>query len=264
MSLLNRIVRGLRLRFRPRPGYLPAWRPEQAILPEIVFEHQRVHIRRVRDFTFHSATSFTPAYCDQTYDLDQITRVWYVVAPFTWDWRGPAHTLLSFGFADGQYLAISVEAQRAAGEPYSMIKGALRQYDLMYVIGTERDVIGLRAVTWHDPVYLYPIRATPEQVRVVLVSILRRAHRVATQPEFYHTITNNCTTNILDAVNEIASPPIPYGLKILLPGYSDAVAYARGLIDTELPLAAARERFQMAARAQGSIHDPDFSARIRA
>ncbi len=254
----------LRLRFRRRPGGLPVWRPEQAILPEIHLEDPLVHIRHMRDFTFHSATTFTPAYRNHTYDLNQIVRVWYVVAPFTWDWRGPAHTLLSFGFADGQYVSVSVEARRAAGDPYMPWKGALRQYDLMYVIGTERDLIGLRAVTWHDPVYLYPIRATPEQIRAVLVSMLQRAQRLAAEPEFYNTVTNNCTTNILDAVNGIATPPIPYGLQILLPGYSDAVAYARGLIDTELSLAAARERFHITARAQAAIADPAFSTLIRA
>jgi hypothetical protein len=268
MRLRDRYVlpvhRALRLRFRRRPGHLPAWRPEQAILPQIVFAHPRVHIRHVRDFTFHSATTFTPAYRDHTYDLDQVDRVWYVVAPFTWDWRGPAHTLLSFGFTDGQYVSISVEARRAAGEPYVPWKGALRQYDLMYVIGTERDLIGVRAVTWHDPVYVYPIHATPEHIRAVLVGMLERAQTLAAQPEFYNTFTNNCTTNILAAVNGIATPPIPFSLKILLPGYSDAVAYERGLIDTELSLAAARERFQVTARAQAAMGDPAFSARIRA
>jgi hypothetical protein len=262
MRILDRWRADLRL--GRRPSYVRAWRPEQAILPQISFQDEVVHVRNVRDFTFHSPTEFTPAYRDQTYDLNQADRVWFVVAPFTWEWRGPAHTFLSFGFANGEYLGISVEARRAAGEAFSLVKGALRQFDLMYVLGTERDLIGLRAVTWNDPVYLYPIRATPEQIRAVLLGMLRRAQALAEQPEFYNTFTNNCTTNILQAVNAIAPRPIPYGLKILLPGYTDALAYKRGLIDTDLSLAAARARFRVNARAQAAIEKPDFSERIRA
>jgi hypothetical protein len=268
MRILHRwwadIRRGRRLRFSTRHAAVRTWRPEQAILPQVVLEDHGVHIRNVRDFTFHAAEDFTPAYRDQTYHLDRLERIWFVLAPFTRDWRGPAHTLLSFGFADGQYVGISVEARREAGEAYSIWKGMLRRFDLIYVIGTERDLIGLRAVTWNTPVYLYPIRATPEQVRAVFLGMLRRAQALAQQPEFYNTVTNNCTTNILDAVNAIAPEPIPYGLKILLPGYADQLAYERGLIDTELSLAAARERFQVNARAQAVIRDPAFSSRIRA
>ena len=252
------------LRIRTRPSHVRAWRPEQAILPQISIQDKFVHVRNVRDFTFHSATEFTPAYIDQSYQLDQVERVWFVVAPFTWEWRGPAHTFVSFGFANGQYLGISVEARRAAGQAFSIVKGVLRQFGLMYVIGTERDLIGMRAVTWNDPVYLYPIRATPEQVRAVLLGMLERAQALTKQPEFYNTFMNNCTTNILDAVNAIATKPIPYGIRVLLPGYTDALAFERGLIDTELSLAAARARFQVNARAQAAIQDPDFSARIRA
>jgi hypothetical protein len=252
-----------RLHIPVRPGQPRTWRPEQAVLPQIVFDSTHVHIRNVRDFTFHSATRFTPAFHDQTYEIDSVERVWYVVVPFTRDWRGPAHTFLSFGFRDGQYLGISVEARRGAGEAFSLVKGALRQFELMYVLGTERDLIGLRAVTWDDPVYLYPIRTAQDNVRRVFVGMLRRAEALAAHPEFYHTIWNNCTTNILAAVNQIAVPPIPFGPRILLGGYSDALAYNRGMIDTDLPLAAARERFEVSTRAKAAIDDPAFSTLIR-
>jgi hypothetical protein len=252
-----------RLRFPVRPGQPRTWRPEQAVLPRIVFDDTHVHIRNVRDFTFHSDTAFTPAYRDRTYALADVNRVWYVVVPFTKEWHGPAHTFLSFGFQDGQYLGISVEARRGAGEKFSLVKGALRQFDLMYVLGTERDLIGLRAVTWNDPVYLFPIRTTHNHVRTMFVGMLRRTEALAAHPEYYHTIRNNCTTNILDAVNQIAVPPIPFGPRILLGGYSVAVAYGRGLIDTDLPLAAAKERFEVSARAKAAIDDPAFSTLIR-
>ncbi len=251
------------MRFRRQPSHARPWRPEQARLPHIVFDDRCVHIQHVRDFTFRSSDDFTPGYRDQTYHLDRLERVWLVLAPFRRNWRGPAHSFLSFGFSDSQYLSISVEARREMGQAYSLWKGALRQFEMIYVIGEERDLIGLRAALWDTPVYLYPMRATPEQVHGVFLHMLRRAQALEQQPTFYNTFTNNCTTNILDAVNAIAPKPIPFGLKILLPGYSDALAHERGLIDTELSLEEARTRFQVNERAKAAMGLPDFSARIR-
>lgn len=251
------------LRVTTRPTHERAWRPEQARLPEVRMEGGLVHVRNVRDFTFRSATDFTPAYRDRTYDLARVQRVWFVLSPFSRGWRGPAHSFLTFGFSDGSYVSVSVEARREAGEAYSVWKGALRQYELMYVIGEERDIIGVRAVTQDDPVYLYPARATPEQARALFTAMMERARRIEREPMFYNTLTNNCTTNILDPVNALLENDIPISLGVVLPGYSDRLALERGLIDTELPLAEARRRFQVNDRARAAIHHPDFSARIR-
>ena len=60
------------------------------------------------------------------------------------DRRGPAHAFVSFGFDDGGYVAISVEARREAGETYSPARGLMKQFEIMYVVGDERDLIGLR------------------------------------------------------------------------------------------------------------------------
>ena len=246
-----------------RPSNERAWIPEQAVLPSVRFEGNRVHVRNVRDFTFRSATDFTPGYRDRTYDLDRLERVWFVLSPFNRDWRGPAHAFLSFGFSDGQYVSLSVEARREVGEAYSVVKGALREYEIMYVVGEERDLIGLRAVAWDDPVYLYPVRATPEQARELFVRMLRRAHELESRPEFYNTFLNNCTTSILDPVDRIAPGRIPFGWEVLLPGYSDQLAHERGLLDTDLPLEQAREAFRINERAKAAAGDPAFSTRIR-
>lgn len=248
---------------RRHPSHERCWSVEQARLPHIVLEDRVVHIDDVRDFIFRSSDDFTPGYRDETYNLDRLDRVWYVLAPFSRGWRGPAHCFLTFGFSDAQYVSISVEARREQGEVFSTWKGALRQYELIYVIGEERDVIGLRAAVWDSPVYLYPMRATPDQVQSVFVRMLRRAQELERQPVFYNTITNNCTTNILDAVNPLMPKPIPFGPRVLLPGYSDVVAHKRGLIDTDLSLEAARMKFQINERAKAAIRLPDFSARIR-
>jgi hypothetical protein len=233
------------------------------VLPRVAFDGRLVHVRGVRDFRHDAPGGPAAAYDDRTYDLDRLDRVWYVLSPFGTGWRGPAHSFLTFGFADSAFVSISVEARRPEGAAFSPVKGALRRFELMYVIGDERDVIGLRALTWDDPVHLYPMRATPEQARELFVEMLKRAQEIERRPEFYNTFTNNCATNILAPVNLIATRRIPYGMDVLFPGYSDRLAHRLGLIDTELPLDEARERFRINERARAAADDPDFSLRIR-
>lgn len=247
---------------RRTPTHQRPWVPEQAILPTVTMGGGRVHVRNVRDFAYRSGGDFTPAYRDHTYDLEKLRRVWFGLSPFNRDWRGPAHAFLSFEFADGRYVGVSVEARREAGEQYSIWKGALRQYELIYVIAEERDLVGVRVLK-DDPVYLYPMKATPQQARALFTGMMRRAQQVERRPEFYNTFSNNCTTNILEPVNDIAEKDIPFGLEILLPGYSDKLAHQRGLIDTDLPLDQARARFEVNDRARAALAAPDFSARIR-
>ncbi|HEX8672264.1 MAG TPA: DUF4105 domain-containing protein [Longimicrobium sp.] len=111
--------------------------------------------------------------------------------------------------------------------------------------------------------YLYPVRATPPQVRAMLEDVLRRANELRERPEFYNTLTSNCTSNLVRHVNRIAPRRVPWSPRTLLPGYSDALAYDLGLIDTDLPFAQARERFHINERALKHADDPAFSLRIR-
>jgi len=239
------------------------WRTEHRVLPSVIFEDSLVHIRNVRDFRYPPDDDPVPGYYDATYDLGKIESVWFVLSPFLAEWRGPAHSFLSFGFADSQFVSISVETRRVTGSDYSFVKGALNQFELMYVVGDERDLIGLRVVTWNDPVHLYPMRATPDQVRELFVTMLTRAQHLEQHPEFYNTITNNCTTNIVDAVNHIATERIPYSLGIFLPGYSDNLAHRLGLINSDLPIVAAREQYRVDEEIAADLDAPDFSFRIR-
>lgn len=239
------------------------WIPEQAVTARAHIHGDSVRIEHVRNFRYTARQSFDVAYADRAYDLAKLESVWYVLTPFSRRWRGPAHSFVSFGFSDSQFVAISVEARREPGETYDAVTGLFKQFELMYVVGDERDLIGQRAAFSDDRVYLYPIRATPQRMREMFVSMLRRANTLAEHPEFYNTLTNNCTSNVVAHVNYIAPNTVPAGIKTILPGYTDEVAHQLGLIGTDLELNAARERFLVNARARRFIDDPAFSLRIR-
>ena len=248
-------------RIRPREDR--AWIPEQAVLPIAEIDGQRVHIRNVRNFAYSGRTAFTPDYDDRTYDLGKLTSVWYVLTPFSRKWRGPAHSFVSFGFADSQFVSISVEARREPGETYDAIKGLFKRFELMYVVGDERDLIGQRAAFNTEQVYLYPVKATSERMREMFVDMLRRANKLRIEPEFYNTLTNNCTSNVVSHVNQIAPNTVPSGIKTILPGYTDEVAHKLGLISTDLDVERMRQRYLVNGRVEKYMTDPAFSYRIR-
>ena len=250
-----------------RPSNAGSWRPEQARLPHIRLSGDSVWIGNVRDYRWAADSSVVAGWEDAAYDLRTVRRVYFVLSPFARAWRGPAHTFLSFGFDDGRYLAVSVEARKQVGQDYSPLRGALRSYELMVVLGEERDLVGMRALQWRDPVYVYPARATPAQARLLFLRMLQRAKGLESHPEFYNTLTSNCTTNLVDAVNAIWPQRIRATWQTLLPGYSDALAYRLGILDTTLPLDSARARFQVNDRARAAAPEPDaieFSRRIHA
>ncbi len=246
-----------------RPSNDRIWTPDQSRLPRIAFDPGSVAIVGIRDCTYRSVGDYDVRLFDRTIPLESVESVWFVLEPFS-EWEGAAHTFLSFGFRDGTYLAVSVEVRKEVGEAFSPIAGIYRSYELAYVIGSERDLIGLRATHRKDQVYLYRLQATPEQARALFGDMLERAQRLGVRPEFYNTLTSTCTTNIVAHVRRIWPGRIPRSLAVLFPGYADRLANDIGLIGDEGAFDAQRARHRIDERARAAEGAQDFSAAIRA
>ena len=128
-------------------------------------------------------------YYDKTYDLNEVETVDFIVVPFNNN-RSIAHTMLSFGFGKGEYVGISVEVRKEQGELYSSTLGLARQYELVYVVADELDLLPVRVKQRASDVYIYRGTAPPEKVRALFVDMLTRANQLADYPEFYDTFTN--------------------------------------------------------------------------
>ena len=246
-----------------KPSNCRDWSPDQVVLTESRFDGDLVEITGIRDCHYRSTTDFTVTHRDQVFDLAQLERLDFFVEPFA-GWRGPAHTFLSFGFDDGEQLAISVEVRREMGKEFSVLGGLTRQFELMYVVATERDLVGLRSVHRGNRVYRFPIRADAERIRKMMVAMLRRANRLRDRPEFYNTLSNTCTTNIVRHLNEVSDRRVPWwNPRVLIPGYSDRLAQTLGLIDSPFSVETDRESFEVGRVVREAIDDPGFSRRIR-
>ncbi len=249
--------------FSTHPSNDRNWSLDQKVLPSADYNGDVVTVRNVRNFSYESTEKYAPAYYDATYDLKTLERVYFIVEPFS-GYKGAAHTFLSFEFSDGRFLVASVEIRKQVGESFSAVKGLFRQYELMYVLADERDALKLRSNYRHDEVYVYPIKTSKERLNQTFRSILARVNKLYDEPEFYHTITNNCTTNLARHANEAVPGRVPWNLTLLFPAQADRYAFDLGLIDTELTdFEEVRRAHHINDLALAYANDPEFSLRIR-
>ncbi|OJI09391.1 MAG: hypothetical protein COV08_01170 [Candidatus Vogelbacteria bacterium CG10_big_fil_rev_8_21_14_0_10_49_38] len=246
-----------------RPANDRPWSLDQAVLPWGEIEGSSIKLRQIRFAKYRSVTDYTVERYDQTFNLAEIKQVSLVVEPFS-GYRGPAHTFLTFEFADDKFVSISVEIRKQVGQKFSPWRGLCRQYELMYVIADERDVIKLRSNFRRDPVRLYPLTlSTAEQAKLFCL-LVERANRLKDQPEFYHTIWHNCVTEFAGLINLVRPRSLPrWHWLYLFPANLGELFWRRGLVDQSQPLAFWQKHGLINARAEAAADDPSFSRRIR-
>lgn len=244
-----------------RPSNDGNWTPESAELGWVDIQGDRAQVHRVRHFDYRTAEDFTPHWEDRTYDLAQIRSVDLMLS--YWGSDALAHAMISFGFADGRRLAVSVESRREKGEPYSPLRGAFRQYEKIFIFADERDVVRLRTTFRGEQVYLYRTTATPAQARRIFESYAAAADALKTHPAFYNSLTGNCASAIVTRVKE-AGLPAEVTWETVFGGYAAHYMYTHGSVDTRLSFAALKARSGINAAADAAGNAEDFSARIRA
>jgi hypothetical protein len=239
------------------------WQPDVARLAYATFDGEAVTVHNIRNFDYRSETDYTPAWYDKRFDLRKLEGV-DLMAVY---WMGPAiaHTFVSFTFAGGEHLAVSIETRKKQGQGYSTLQGFFRQYELIYIVADERDVIRLRTNYRHDPpedVCVYRVQAPLAAARRVFIEYMDQINNLRAHPEFYNTLTSNCTTDIW-ANTLINDQHLPFSWKILASGYVPEYLYEQGRLDARVPFLQLRERAHVNARAQAADAAADFSRRIR-
>jgi hypothetical protein len=243
------------------PSHDRPWRPEVAVMPRATIDGDRVRIAGVRNFEYRSLDDFTPRYEEREVQLSHLTALDFFVSYWT---KGPVgHTFLSFIFDNAPPLSISIETRPEVGEGFNPVASLFKQFELIYVVGNERDLVGVRTNFRKETVYLYRLNSSPDNVRRLLMVYLKRINELADQPEFYHLLSNSCTINIIRYANA-AGRAGRFDIRHLLNGLIDNYLYSSGRVDTTLPFDELRRRSQINDAAQAADDAPDFSERIRA
>jgi hypothetical protein len=159
---------------------------------------------------------------------------------------------------------MSIEARPEVGEGFNALATMFKQYELIYVVGDERDIVRVRTDYRNEDVFLYRIRATPEGARRLFRVYLDRINELADRPEWYHLLKNNCTLNILRHARRAAGVGRGrFDYRYLLNGLIDRYLYGEGVIDTSLDFEELRRRSHINDTARAAGDAKDFSARIR-
>jgi hypothetical protein len=237
------------------------WRQEVAVMPRAVINGDRVRIAGVRNFDYRSTTDFTVRYEEREAQLSYLTALDFYVSYWS---EGPVgHTFLSFIFDNAPPLCISIETRPEVGEGFNPLASLFKQFELIYIVGEERDVVRVRTNHRHEMVYLYRLNTSANDVRRLLMIYLQRINELADRPEFYHLLTNSCTINIIRYANA-AGRRGRFDLRHLLNGLIDSYLYHSGRVDATLPYDELRRRSLINVAAQAADAAPDFSQRIRA
>jgi len=243
-----------------RPSNDRDWQPDVARTPTAERQGSLVTVRGVRDFDYRTETDFTERWDERRFDLDRVVGLDLFVS-----YWGPtlyAHTILSWDFEDAPPLAASIETRKEKGESYSALLGFFRQYELVYVLADERDVVRLRTNYRGERVFLYRLATSRGGARALLEQYLDEANTLAREPAWYNAFTENCTTAIWRNVRAL-SPGNPFDWRLLANGHLDRMLYERGRVDTSLPFAELRQRSDVTERAKACGSRDDFSRCIR-
>lgn len=239
------------------------WQRDVTKLAYATFDGGTVTVHNIRNFDYRSEFDYQPAYYTKTYDLNKLEGV-DLIAVY---WMGPviAHTIISFNFGGNEHLAVSIEARKERSEGYSTIKGFFRQYELIYIVADERDVIRLRTNYRQNPpeeAYLYRLQGPQQNARHLFLEYLEKINELNDNPEFYNTLLDNCTTAIW-LRTRINPEHLPFSWKILLSGYVPEYLYESERLDSRIPFSELQKQAHINGRAQAADQASDFSTLIR-
>jgi len=248
------------------------WAPDVAYLVEIDSDPAHpdvVRLRNVRNFSWRSDTDITPRWETRSYDLSQLRSVDVGLSY----WMGPAiaHTLVSFGFADGQHVVFSIEIRKERHEQFDPLAGFFKQYELALVAADERDILAVRTNVRGEQVHLYRVNLSPEDMRELFLAYARQASLLAFAPRWYDTLTANCTTIVWQLARRI-DQALPVDWRLLASGYLPEYLRDMGALASMQPLELLRAQGHINPHAQSwqppagmddAAASADFSRHIR-
>jgi hypothetical protein len=244
-----------------RPSHDRDWEMGHEALPSVTIENDKIIINNYRNFSWVGPFEAEPNYTTRSFNFSDIEGVDVVISHFD-EFEGLAHIFLSFRIKDQGPVSVSLETRREIGEKFSPFLGILRQFEIIYVVGDERDLVGVRTEHRDERVYLYPTKATAVQAQSLFSLLVEDINLLYDKPRMYNTLLRNCTNSITRRVEDMSEVNFPLTYKTVLPGYFDEVLYELGIIDNSLPF----EETKMWHRVTNALADPadeNFSSLIR-
>jgi len=210
------------------------WAEDSRILPDITISSSTVSVKNVRDWKYEKDVVTSRGYYNETYDLSKLDKTYLLFNPFG-EWEGIGHSFFVFTFKDGKSVSVSIEARREEGEAYDVLAGTFNEYEMWYAFGSEQDFVNRRLKYNSEDLYKYPLLISASSSRALFVDIATQAEKLETTPEFYNTVTSNCTNLLADSANRVKKGSVPFHYSRLFTGYADNQLYNLKLIPHDKP-----------------------------
>jgi len=236
------------------------WADEVGQMTQGVVNGPEVTLANVRSFDWRTSTDYTVRWENRTYDLDKLASVDLLLS--YWSSPAIAHTLISFGFEDGNFVTFSVEIRKEKHESFSEIGGFFKEFETSVIAADERDIVRVRTNIRKEDVYLYRVTMRKPAMRSLFMAYVDEANDLVETPRFYNTVTANCTTIVVAMVSRIV-PGLPVDYRLLFSGYLPAYIVDVNGFMPGFTLEQLREGGAISARAQAADTAPDYSRRIR-
>jgi hypothetical protein len=243
-----------------QPSHDRPWRPEVAVMPRAIIEGDRVRFTGYRNFEYRTRHDFTPRYEEREVQISHLVGVDFFVS--YWKIGPVSHTFVSFIFDNAPPVTISIETRPEVGEGFDPLASLFKQFELIYLVGDERDIVRVRTDHRNEDVFLYRVNSSPEDARQLFKVYLRRINQLADRPEFYHLLSNSCTINIIRYANA-AGRAGGYDFRHFLNGFIDAYLYDSGRLNSTLPFEEMRQRSWINDDARAAGDAENFSEKIR-
>lgn len=242
------------------PSNQQQWEDDVAEMTSGRVEGDQVTLYNVRNFDWHSETEYTPRWETRHYDLSQLQSVDMLTSH--WGMDAIAHVLVSFGFADEQFVTFSVEIRKKKGQQFSEIAGFFKQYELSILATDERDAIAVRPNVRGEDTFLYRIDMPEHIRRQLFLAYIEHANQLIEQPRFYNTVTANCTT-IVFAMMQHISGGLPLDPRLLLTGYLPSYVQEMDGLTDGFDVSQLREAGRITERSKQAYNAENYSKIIR-
>lgn len=233
--------------FIKTPSSSSSWSVGNGHSPSVTISGDQVEIQNYRDIDWVKFYK-TPAdsiqarkqleqqieqqgYRTLSFSLSDIQTLKVAVSHFS-AISGIAHLFILFELKDKTVVGLSVEARKEQGEDYSLVGGLTAKFEVIYLLGSHNDLVGLRQMRDED-VYIYPIKAKPDEVQALFKVAAARTNQLDKEPELYHLFFKNCTTEIVGLVNQLSDQKYPWFVQHLAPGDAGKALYDLDMIDVK-------------------------------
>ena len=182
-----------------------------------------------------------------------VKEVYFVKKPFAPEWIA-AHSLLAFTFEKGGLvdangnestaLVLTIEAFLREGQVYDLKAGLKDNFGIVWLLTSWEDYVTRTALVDKARLIPYAVKNLTHQQKADMIRESVRLAAVNREGEYYHTITNNCTNNLLIVINRVLPenrrirmwtiPYLAYNVRATMPVMVPKYLQGKGLLGPEL------------------------------